>query len=102
EPIQPGQLLGAVQAKVAEQAPHQVAVLLLHVGVVVAVEGPASAELNLLAAAVVDQSCVQELETVVDVQTPEGEGQLPAELGQVARDGGGAGGEQQGSGLGTR
>src|SRR4030088_1769037 len=79
EPIQPGQLLGAVQAEVAEQAPHQVAVLLLDVGVVVAVEGPASAELNLLAAAVVDQSCVQELETVVDVETEEGKGQLTVE-----------------------
>jgi hypothetical protein len=52
-------------------------VLLLDVGVVVAVEGAAPAELDLVAAAVANQGGVQELDAVVDVQTEEGKGQLP-------------------------
>jgi hypothetical protein len=38
------------------------------------------------AAAVVDQSCVQELDTVVDVQPQEGEGQLPVEASDAGEN----------------
>ena len=86
EPVQPGQLLGAVEAVVAEQPPDQVAVLLLDVGVVVAVEGATPAELDLVTAAVVDQGLVQELDAVVDVHAQEREGQLAVETSKAGQD----------------
>src|SRR5260370_41763783 len=65
--VEPGQLVGAVEAAVADQPPDQISVLLFDVGVVVLVERASSAELDLLAPAVDEQGLVEELGTLLQV-----------------------------------
>src|SRR5260370_25693855 len=78
EVVEPGQLVGAVEAGVADQPPDQISVLLFDVGVVVLVERAAAAELDLLAPAVAEQGLVEELGTIVNVDSQQRKGQLVA------------------------
>ncbi len=84
--VEPGQLVGAVEAPVADQPPDQISVLLFDVGVVVLVERAAAAELDLLAPAVAEQGLVEELGTIVNVDSQQRKGQLVANAPEAGKD----------------
>src|SRR5215471_16863360 len=78
---QPLQLLDRVQPVVSEQAPDEIAVLLLDVGVVVVVVRAAAAEKDVTAQAVIDEMVVKEFVAGVNVQAEELEGKAAADPG---------------------